>query len=326
MTEPMQDPNRKGSEPKIALSPPALFALAAVIFFLAGGIFAYIQLISRGLQRTGASASPSVSQQETVSPRPLFEQSPSPKSTAIIVPSPSATPTPAETPVATPKVQPTPTRSPETTPETTPLTTPTPGVEETPIPVETPSPTLETPHPEATASGTPGTGESESSPSPESFPTVKKDAAEEAEVRKEVLARIDLLKELSEKERDYLYAQVERARGFTKLAIIPFPSGKTRPEQFQIDHLLSYLEKPEYRKLFEDPTVVFVVAGYADKQGNESQNLEISKQRAQVVAKILENEAKIVNTIRAVGLGGQEIFGHGTPDKNRVVEVWLAAP
>jgi hypothetical protein len=70
-----------------------------------------------------------------------------------------------------------------------------------------------------------------------------------------------------------MYAQVERARGFTKLAIIPFPSGRTRPEQFQIDHLLSYLQKPEYQKLYEDPTVVFVIAGYADKQGNESQNL-----------------------------------------------------
>jgi hypothetical protein len=32
----MPDQNPKDSEPKIALSPPALFALAAVIFFLAG--------------------------------------------------------------------------------------------------------------------------------------------------------------------------------------------------------------------------------------------------------------------------------------------------
>lgn len=86
------------------------------------------------------------------------------------------------------------------------------------------------------------------------------------------------------------------------------------------------MQKPEYQKLCEDPTVVFVVAGYADKQGNESQNLEISKQRAQAVTKILENQAKIANTIRAVGLGGSEFFGHGTPDKNRVVEIWLAAP
>jgi outer membrane protein OmpA-like peptidoglycan-associated protein len=155
---------------------------------------------------------------------------------------------------------------------------------------------------------------------------VKYDAAEEAEVRKEVLSRIDLLKDVSQKERDYLYAQVERARGFTKLAIIPFPSGKARPEQFQIDHLLEYLKKPEYQKLYEDPTVVFVVAGYADKQGNQAQNLEISKQRADAIEKILETQAKIVNTIRAVGMGGSEFFGHGTPDKNRVVEIWLAAP
>jgi hypothetical protein len=83
--------------------------------------------------------------------------------------------------------------------------------------------------------------EARASASAQAFPTVKNDADEEAEVRKEVLARVDLLKELSQKERDYLYG-------------------------------------------------------------------------------------KIANTIRAVGMGGSEFFGHGTPDKNRVVEIWLAAP
>jgi outer membrane protein OmpA-like peptidoglycan-associated protein len=296
----MQDPNRKDSEPKIALSPPALFALAAVIFFLAGGIFAYVQLIGRGLQKTSTSPSPFVSQDQA-SP---FVPPPS-------TPIPTATVAPTSTPVPTATLTPVP------TPETL---TPTPEPTATETPTETPSET-------AAPSGTETlNAEAQASASAQAFPTVKYDAAEEAEVRKEVLARVDLLKELSQKERDYMYAQVERARGFTKLAIIPFPSGKTRPEQFQIDHLLSYLQKPEYQKLYEDPTVVFVVAGYADKQGNESQNLEISKQRAQVVAKILENQAKIANTIRAVGLGGSEFFGHGTPDKNRVVEIWLAAP
>jgi hypothetical protein len=61
----MPDPNRKDTEPKIALSPPALFALAAVIFFLAGGIFAYNQLIGRGLQKTTASATPYLAQEQT---------------------------------------------------------------------------------------------------------------------------------------------------------------------------------------------------------------------------------------------------------------------
>jgi outer membrane protein OmpA-like peptidoglycan-associated protein len=304
----MQDPNRKDSEPKIALSPPALFALAAVIFFLAGGIFAYVQLIGRGLQKTTASSSPFVSQDQA---SPFVTPSSTPVQSPALTPSATPIPTATVAPTSTPS----PTAAP--TPETL---TPTPEPAATETPAETPS---ETPAPSGAETSN---AEAQASASAQAFPTVKSDAAEEAEVRKEVLARVDLLKELSQKERDYMYAQVERARGFTKLAIIPFPSGKARPEQFQIDHLLTYLQKPEYQKLYEDPTVVFVVAGYADKQGNESQNLEISKQRAQAVTKILENQAKIVNTIRAVGLGGSEFFGHGTPDKNRVVEIWLAAP
>jgi outer membrane protein OmpA-like peptidoglycan-associated protein len=306
----MPDPNRKDTEPKIALSPPALFALAAVIFFLAGGIFAYIQLIGRGLQKATASPTPYVSQEQTT---PVATPSPMPLETptATPIPTTSPAPTPTPVPIATP------------TPETTPGPTPEATATETATPSGTPVQPSETPSPSATE---PSNTEAQASASAQAFPTVQYNAAEEAEVRKEVLARIDLLKELSPKERDYLYAQVDRARGFTKLAIIPFPSGKTRPEQFQIDHLVSYLQKPEYQKLYEDPTVVFVVAGYADKQGNEEQNLEISKQRAQVLAKILETQAKIANTIRAVGMGGSEFFGHGTPDKNRVVEIWLAAP
>jgi outer membrane protein OmpA-like peptidoglycan-associated protein len=309
----MPDPDRKDTEPKIALSPPALFALAAVIFFLAGGIFAYVQLIGRGLQKTSASASPYLAQEQTT---PVSTPSPTPLETPTATPIPTTTPVPTPTPVQA--ATPTPVATPET-----PAATPEATATETTTPAETPLQPSETPNGSPSASSN---AETQASASAQAFPTVQNNAAEEAEVRKEVLARIDLLKELSQKERDYLYAQVDRARGFTKLAIIPFPSGKTRPEQFQIDHLLSYLQKPEYQKLYEDPTVVFVVAGYADKQGNEEQNLEISKQRAQVVAKILETQAKIANTIRAVGMGGSEFFGHGTPDKNRVVEIWLAAP
>ena len=303
----MPDPNRKDTEPKIALSPPALFALAAVIFFLAGGIFAYVQLIGRGLQKTSASSSPFLSQEQ---------------GTPLSTPSPSPVQTPELTPTATPVPTATATPTPVTTPET-PASTPEPSAAETATPAKTPVQPSETP---SSSPAEQSNTEAQATASAQAFPTVKNDAAEEAEVRKEVLARIDLLKELSQKERDYLYAQVERARGFTKLAIIPFPSGKTRPEQFQIDHLITYLQKPDYQKLYEDPTVVFVVAGYADTQGNEGQNMEISKQRAQVVAKFLETQGKIANTIRAVGMGGSEFFGHGTPDKNRVVEIWLAAP
>jgi len=320
----MLDPDRKGSEPKITLSPPALFALAAVIFFLAGGIFAYVQLLSRGFQKSNASPQPAVQHEQIAPMAPTPAGSPPLALVATPPSQPSVTVSPSQTPGPSPVPQP------AISPEETPETEATPTREQTPegTPVESPSatPASETSSPGPTASTKPSPGDQEGSVGSNDVGAVKSDPAEEAEVRKEVLARIDLLKELSEKERDYLYAQVQRARGFTKLAIIPFPSGKTRPEQFQVDHLLSYLQKPEYRKLFEDPTVVFVVAGYADAKGNKSQNLEISKERAENIAKILEDEAKIENTVRAVGMGGSEFFGHGTPDKNRVVEIWLAAP
>jgi outer membrane protein OmpA-like peptidoglycan-associated protein len=73
----------------------------------------------------------------------------------------------------------------------------------------------------------------------------------------------------------------------SSLAIIPFVRDRTKPEQYQIDHMLSYLEKPEFKKLFEDPTVALVVAAYADKQGSDEQNLQISKERATNLMKIL---------------------------------------
>jgi hypothetical protein len=160
----------------------------------------------------------------------------------------------------------------------------------------------------------------------EPLPSVTKNPEEEQRVRKEVLARIDLLKELTPKEKDYLYAQVERARGFTKLAIIPFIRGRSKPEQYQIDHMLSYLEKPEFKKLSEDPTVVLVIAGYADKQGSDEQNLQISKERATGLMKILQAQGHVTNTVRAVGTGEPDFFDKNDAEKNRIAEIWLVAP
>jgi outer membrane protein OmpA-like peptidoglycan-associated protein len=217
-----------------------------------------------------------------------------------------ATPKPTEAPAApTPTIAletPTPTASPE-------LTTPSP----------TPSPEIASP----TASPSP---EETTDQAAEPLPSVTKNPEEEQRVRKEVLTRIDLLKELTPKEKDYLYAQVERARGFTKLATIPFVRGRTKQEQYQIDHMLSYLEKPEFKKLFEDPTVVLVVAAYADKQGSDEQNLQISKERATSLMKILQNQGHVTNTVRAVGMGGLDFFDKNDVEKNRIAEIWLAAP
>ena len=155
---------------------------------------------------------------------------------------------------------------------------------------------------------------------------LQKDPAEERRVRQEVLVRIDLLKELTQSEKDHLYSQVERARGFTKLAIVPFPSGRVVPENKQVEHLVSYLRQPSFQKLFEDPTVVLVCAGYADRKGSEAQNLEISHRRAENMVRILQGQTRIRNLMRAVGMGGSDLFDKTDAAKNRVVEIWLVQP
>ena len=69
-------------------------------------------------------------------------------------------------------------------------------------------------------------------------------------------------------EKDELYAQIERARGFTKIALIPFQSGRTAPGPAQIEDLVKRIEDPEVQKLLSDPTVALIFVGYADTQGD----------------------------------------------------------
>jgi len=69
--------------------------------------------------------------------------------------------------------------------------------------------------------------------------------------------------------------------------------------------------------------IVLVLVGYADLKGNETKNLEISRLRAESLVKLLQSRTKISNLMRAVGLGGSDIFDKTNPDKNRAVEIWV---
>jgi outer membrane protein OmpA-like peptidoglycan-associated protein len=188
-------------------------------------------------------------------------------------------------------------------------------VESTVSVAETPKKT-ETPKAEATESA-----------SPQNSPSVKSDAKEEEEdTRKEVLTRVDLMHNLSNKEKDELYAQIERARGFTKIALIPFQSGRTAPGSAQIEDLVKRVEDPEVQKLLSDPTVALIFVGYADTQGDQASNLEISRTRAEAVQKMVSTRLKLANLMHSVGMGGQELFDKTNREKNRVVEVWAVQP
>jgi outer membrane protein OmpA-like peptidoglycan-associated protein len=168
--------------------------------------------------------------------------------------------------------------------------------------------------------------QSSGTPAAENSPGVSSDSKEEEDTRKEVLTRVDLMRNLSQKEKDQLYAQIERARGFTKIALIPFQSGHTAPGSAQIDDLVKRIQDADVQKLLGDPTVVLIFVGYADTQGNEATNLEISRTRAESVQKMVSARLKVSNLMHSVGMGGQELFDKENREKNRVVEVWAVQP
>jgi outer membrane protein OmpA-like peptidoglycan-associated protein len=178
--------------------------------------------------------------------------------------------------------------------------------------------------PSASVKGSPV---AETSPVPSGSPeAVTSDAKEQDEMRKEVLTRIDVMKNLSQKEKDELYAQVERARSFSKIAVIPFGTAKVTPTSSQIDDLVKRLQESDNKTLVDDPTVVLFFVGFADKQGDESKNQEISRTRAEAVEKALSARAKINNITHSVGMGGQDLFDKANLVKNRLVEVWAVQP
>ena len=164
-------------------------------------------------------------------------------------------------------------------------------------------------------------------PSPTGSPEpVTSDAKEQDATRKEVLTRIDVMKNLTQKEKDELYAQVERARSFSKIAVISFDTAKVTPTSSQIGDLVKRLQETENEKLLDDPTVVLFFVGYADKQGDEAKNQEISRTRAEAVEKALSSRTKINNVTHSVGMGGQDLFDKANLVKNRLVEVWAVQP
>ncbi len=150
--------------------------------------------------------------------------------------------------------------------------------------------------------------------------------AENRAVKIEVLDRIDRMPNLSEDERDKLYVQVERARGMGKVITIPFASGGRNVVPTFVSEVVKAVQKPQIQKFLEDPTVVFVVLGYADKKGRSDVNQEISLARAEAVVDVLKERAGVKNVVHAVGMGSSDLFDAAKLDKNRVVEVWAVLP
>ena len=147
-----------------------------------------------------------------------------------------------------------------------------------------------------------------------------------AQVRTEVLRRIDLMPGVSATNKDKLYASVDHARGMGRVMTIPFTKGETTVRPADVDHLKALLASPSVHATMDDPTAVLVVLGYADPKGNDKVNSDLSLSRARCILDALRDKCEVQNVMHAVAMGGSTLFGTDKVEKNRVVEVWAVLP
>jgi serine/threonine protein kinase len=232
---------------------------------------------------------------------PAAEFSPTPIVSPSVGPTPSAevspTPSPEVSPTPSPEVSPTP--SPEASPTPSPVVSSTPSPQETITPIERQT-----------------TG-----PSPTPLSQHDIDATKE-----EVLKRINALPGISAEKKANLIEKMHKARSMERLIVIPFESGRIALRRAAADELVKAFSKPEMRDKLGDPTLILVVAGYADTGGRADANLRISQQRAENVTRILKEQAMLFNAMQTIGMGGTELLDSTRPDQNRAVEVWAVVP
>ncbi len=203
------------------------------------------------------------------------------------------------------QLSPTPTLTPTPTP--TPISTPTETPTATPLDISTPSPT-----PAASVSGTPINFDI-------TLPEI-------AEVKSAVLKRIDEMPNVSQQNKDRLYSAVQRARGMGRLFTVSFETSLTKISPDVLSAMKAELDKPQLKALVDDPTLVLVILGYADKQGDNQKNLLISSARAEEVMDVLKSQLGLQNVMHVVPMGGTDLLDPRELAKNRIVEVWGVLP
>jgi outer membrane protein OmpA-like peptidoglycan-associated protein len=201
--------------------------------------------------------------------------------------------------------------------ELTPTSTSTP----TPAPTATPTPT-----PSLTPTPTP-TPSQASTPEPTKAPeNLDLTGAEFDDVKKEIIKRIEIQPTATQAQKERAYAIIDKAKGMGRIALIKFDSANSNLRPQDVADVLGQVADPKVQKRLEDPTLVLVILGYADLQGNDQNNIELSRRRAQTVLDILRDKGGVANLMYPIPMGGSDLFGKREFSKNRVVEVWAVRP
>jgi len=144
--------------------------------------------------------------------------------------------------------------------------------------------------------------------------------------REDVLKRINAMPKFTAEEKKRLSEKMETARSMERLLVIRFDIGQTALSRAATDDMMKRLKSKEVDDKISDPTVVFVVAGYADAAGDPKKNLQISQQRADNVTKALKEKTNLLNVVHSVGMGSTDLLDSKRADQNRAVEIWAVAP
>jgi outer membrane protein OmpA-like peptidoglycan-associated protein len=127
-------------------------------------------------------------------------------------------------------------------------------------------------------------------------------------------------------EKRRLSEKMETARSMERLLVIRFDTRQTTLSRAATDDLTTRFKSKEVQEKISDPTVVFVVAGYADAAGDAKTNLQISQQRADNVTRVLREKTNLLNVVHSLGMGSTDLLDGKRPDQNRAVEIWAVAP
>jgi outer membrane protein OmpA-like peptidoglycan-associated protein len=130
----------------------------------------------------------------------------------------------------------------------------------------------------------------------------------------------------SAEEKKRLTEKMEMARSMDRMVVIRFDTGQTALGRSAMDDLMKRFRSKEMQDKISDPTVVFVVAGYADATGDPKKNLQISQQRADNVTRILKERTNLLNVVHSVGMGSTDLLDSKRADQNRAVEIWTVVP
>ena len=197
---------------------------------------------------------------------------------------------------------------------------------ETPAPL--PSPTADQDKRKVVAETTPPRTDSDASPATgaEIQPPATLTKSQVDATREDVLKRINAMPKFTAEEKKRLGEKMQTARSMERLLVARFDTGQTALSRAAADDLMKRIKSPAIEDKVSDPTVVFVVAGYADAAGDPKTNLQISQQRADNVTKVLKEKTNLLNVIHSVGMGSTALLDSKRPDQNRAVEIWAVAP